>query len=106
ACVDGIDRALGKVAIVGLANGELEAEARSAGHEYLREAFADRGTRADGTLVPRGEPGAILQDPAAAAERARVIARTGAADTLCVHADTPTSLAIARAVRAALDEDA
>jgi UPF0271 protein len=103
ACVEGIERALGKVAIVGLANGELEAEARKAGHEYLREAFADRGVRADGTLVPRGEPGAILEDPAAAAERARAIAKTGAADTLCIHADTPTSLAIARAVRAALD---
>lgn len=105
ACVEGIGRALGRVPIVGLAGGALEAEARRTGHEFMREAFADRGVRADGTLVPRGEPGAILQDPRAAADRARALAKSGTADTLCVHADTPTALMIARAVRAALDED-
>ncbi|MDF2691810.1 MAG: Lactam utilization protein LamB [Labilithrix sp.] len=103
ACVDGIGRALGPIAIVGLAGGALEAEAKRAGHPYLREAFADRGVRADGTLVPRGEPGAILDDPEAAAERARLLVATRGADTLCIHADTPAALVIARAVRQALD---
>lgn len=102
ACVRGIGRALGPVPIVGLAGGALEAEARSAGHPYLREAFADRGVRADGTLVPRGEPGAVLDDPVAAAARARALGGGGQADTLCIHADTPSALAIARAVREAL----
>jgi UPF0271 protein len=99
ATVEGIARALGDVAIVGLAGGAIEAEAKRRGHRYLREAFADRGVRPDGTLVPRGQPGAILEDPQAAAERARVLE----ADTLCVHADTATALLITRAVRAALD---
>jgi UPF0271 protein len=103
ACVDGIRRALGEVAIVGLAGGALEAEAKRAGLPYQREAFADRGVRPDGTLVPRSEPGAILSDPDAAAERARALVLSGAAETLCVHADTPSALAIARAVRGALD---
>jgi UPF0271 protein len=104
ACVEGIGRALGHVPILGLAGGALEAEAKRAGHELLREAFADRGVRADGALIPRGEPGAILADPRVAAERARDLVKSGTADTLCVHADTPTALTIARAVRAALDE--
>ncbi len=102
ACVRAISRALGPVAIVGLEGGALATEARAAGHPYLREAFADRGVRPDGTLVPRGEPGAILQDPSAAAERARELRDSGRADTLCIHADTPAALAIARAVRQAL----
>jgi UPF0271 protein len=102
ACVKAIGRALGPIPIVGLAGGALEAEARAAGHPYLREAFADRGVRPDGTLVPRGEPGAILDDPAAAAARARALRASGSAETLCVHADTPAALAIARAVKAVL----
>jgi UPF0271 protein len=106
AVVDGIARALGpRVAIVGLAGGALEHAAKSAGHEYLREAFADRGVRADGSLVPRGEPGALLEDPKAAADRARSLSKSGAVDTLCIHADTPSALEIARAVRKALDDD-
>lgn len=102
ACVDGIARALGDVDIVGLAGGHLEAEARRRGHRYLREAFADRGVRPDGSLVPRGEPGALIEDPVVAAERARDLSKSGAAETLCVHADTPSALVIARAVRGAL----
>lgn len=102
ACVEAIGRALGPVPIVGLAGGALEAESRRAGHPYQREAFADRGVRADGSLVPRGQPGAILDDPAQAAARARGLRESGAADTLCVHADTPAALVIARAVKEAL----
>jgi UPF0271 protein len=104
ACIGGIARALGAVAIVGLAGGALEEAARRGGHPFLREAFADRGVRPDGSLVPRGQPGAVLDDPAEAADRARAFRRAGSADTLCVHADTPSSLAIARAVAAALRE--
>lgn len=103
ACVDGVARALGEVAIVGLAGGELALAAERRGHPYLREAFADRGTRPDGTLIPRGEPGALLVDPAAAADRARRLVRERGADTLCIHGDTVGSVEIARAVRAALD---
>ncbi|MBX3204693.1 MAG: LamB/YcsF family protein [Labilithrix sp.] len=103
ACVAGIGRALGRVPVVGLAGGALEVAAKRAGHPYLREAFADRGVRADGTLVPRGEPGAIVDDPEVAAGRARALRESRQADTLCVHADTPAALVIARAVRRALD---
>jgi 5-oxoprolinase (ATP-hydrolysing) subunit A len=99
ACVRAIKDALGIVRVVGLASGALEAAARAAAMPYLVEAFADRGVLPDGSLVPRGQPGALIEDPRAAAERARAITN---ADTLCIHGDTPNAVAIARAVRAVL----
>jgi UPF0271 protein len=99
--VRAIGHALGRVVIVGLAGGELEKAARAAGHAYWREAFADRGVR-DGKLIPRGEPGALITSPSEAASRARSLVEAGGVETLCCHADTPSSLAIVRAVRAAL----
>jgi UPF0271 protein len=99
ACVEGILRALGPTAIVGPAGGALERAARAAGLPFQREAFVDRGLRADGTLVPRGEPGAMIEDPTDAAARARVLAARLEVDTLCLHADTAGALAMARAVR-------
>ena len=79
----------------------LREAADAAGLRYLREGFADRAVRPDGSLVPRSEPGALVTDPAAAAARARELAADH--DTVCIHADTPGSLAIARAVRDAVD---
>lgn len=100
ACLEGARRALGDVNVVASPGGGLEVVARALGLPFLREAFADRGVRADGSLVPRGEPGAMIVDPAEAADRARVLARSH--DALCVHGDTEGAVAIARAVRAVL----
>lgn len=100
ACLDGARRALGAVTVVASPHGGLERVARAMGLPFLREAFADRGVRADGSLVPRGEPGAMIVDPDAAA--ARALALAPAHDALCVHGDTDGAVAIARAVRAAL----
>ena len=102
AVVHGASRALGDaISLIGPSAGALREAALAAGLGYLSEGFADRGIRADGTLVPRGEPGALITEPAAAA--ARVHALAGSVDVVCVHADTPGALAIARAVREALD---
>jgi UPF0271 protein len=74
----------------------------------------DRAYRPDGSLVPRGEPGALVTDPKAAAAQAlsivcerRVKTRDGSyhgltVDTLCLHGDTPGAREIGRAVRSAL----
>lgn len=102
ACVRAIKDALGVVAVVGLPNGALEEAAKAAGMPYLVEAFADRGMLSDGTLVPRGQPGALVEDPKIAAMNARDIAERRTADTVCIHGDTPNAVAIARAVRAVL----
>ncbi len=80
--------------------------AASAGLAYAREGFADRAMRDDGTLVPRDQPGALVLDPVLAAHRATVLASSGEFETICVHGDTPGAVAIARAVREALDAHA
>jgi UPF0271 protein len=104
AVVRGVIAALGQnVAVIGPPVGALRDAADAAGLPYLREGFADRGVRGDGSLVPRGEPGALVTDPARAAAQAIALAASGGVDALCVHADTPGALAIARAVREALD---
>nr|WP_199345282.1 5-oxoprolinase subunit PxpA [Mycobacteroides chelonae] len=74
--------------------------ARELGLRVVTEAFADRAYREDGTLVPRGEPGAVLHDPAAVAARIPALSKT--AESICVHGDSPDAVTIARAVRAAL----
>jgi len=98
--VSGVIAALGMVTMIGPPAGALRDSARMHGMPYLREGFADRGTRADGTLIPRDQPGALITDAAAASARAAALGSSS--DALCVHGDTPNSLAIARAVRAAL----
>ena len=103
AVLDGARSALGRpFTVVGPPRGALAEAAAALGLPYAREGFADRARRADGSLVPRSEPGALITDPAIAAATALELARSGALDTLCVHGDTPGALAIARAVRAAL----
>jgi len=101
AVLDGAIGALGSnIAVIGPPHGPLRELAATLGVRYAREGFADRRMHEDGTLVPRSEPGALVTDPARAAEQAVALAPT--VDTICMHADTPNALAIARAVREAL----
>ncbi len=102
------------VPLLGL-QGEIAAAARAVGLPFRQEAFLDRGYLPDGALVPRGAPGALLDDPAIVAARAVRLARDGVVEavdgslvrvdavSLCVHGDSPGAVAMARAVRAALD---
>jgi UPF0271 protein len=88
--------------------------ARRAGVRVVFEGFPDRGYLRSGALTDRGEPGAVIEDPAAVAERARSLVERGGVtavdgawtpvevDTLCIHGDTPGAAAAARAVRSAL----
>lgn len=94
-----------RVAWIGPARGQIWTRAKERGLEYVREAFADRGVLPDGSLVPRGRPGALIVDPDRAAEQAVRLAKAGGADTLCVHSDTPGAVVIARAVREALERE-
>jgi 5-oxoprolinase (ATP-hydrolysing) subunit A len=86
-----------------------------AGLTIVYEAFLDRGYGPDGRLVPRGRPGALVDDPVEAADRAVAIVVHGVvptvdggeialrAQTLCLHGDGPRAAAIARAARGALE---
>jgi UPF0271 protein len=100
--------------VLGL-GGEIERSCRERGLRFEREAFPDRGYLADGTLAPRGTPGALVTDPAEVAERAvamaqgRVVSVDGtvlevAPASLCLHGDSPSAVENGRAVRQALDE--
>lgn len=100
--------------IVGLPGSVFLDLAARAGLRAIREAFADRGYRADGSLVSRREPGAVLGDPDEVADRVVRMVTTGliptvdggttpfAADSICLHGDSPGAVAMARAVRVAL----
>ena len=90
--------------------------AEDAGIPAVAEGFADRAYTAEGRLVSRREPGAVLHDPGQVATRAVVMATEGRVEavdggevavevrSLCVHGDTPGAVELAKAVRAALDE--
>lgn len=103
--------------LAGLAGSELVRKAESAGLRAVSEVFADRAYRADGTLVPRGTPGAVIDEVEAVVARALQMVRDGTvesidgvtvpivAHTICVHGDTPGAVALARALRDALTAD-
>lgn len=92
-----VDPSLG---MLGLPGSALLTAAERAGLRPIREGFADRGYKPDGTLVPRTEPGALLTDPDVAAAQAEKLAPN--VDTICVHSDTPGAVNLLRAVAARL----
>lgn len=116
AVIEGVLLAGGRPSVLGLPGSRLLAQAEAAGLTAVEEAFADRAYTPQGTLVPRGEQGAVLHDAddvvrrsvGMAVERA-VTAADGSripvgARSLCVHGDTPGAAALARRIRAALED--
>lgn len=111
----GVKRVLPGCAIYVPPAGALAAAGHAAGLTVCAEAFADRRYRENGSLVPRGEEGAIIDNPQSAAAQALEIAchqqvrtRTKqfhplAAATICVHGDAPHATAVLTAVRRALE---
>jgi UPF0271 protein len=91
--------------LLGLPRSELVAAAEAMGLRAACEAFADRAYRADGTLVPRTEPGAVIHDAADVVSRAVALARRSDVDTICVHGDTPGAAELAAQIRAELERE-
>ncbi|MFJ9781171.1 LamB/YcsF family protein [Amycolatopsis sp. NPDC101161] len=114
AIVDGLRRYDPALALLCLPNSEMQRQAEKAGVVAYAEAFADRAYTADGKLVSRKEPGAVLHDGSAVAERAVGMATGGGVvtadggqldllpDSLCVHGDTPGAVDLARRIREGL----
>lgn len=104
------------LAILGLPGSVVLRLAEERGIRAVREAFADRAYTAEGTLVSRREPGAVLHDADQVAERMVRLATTGTvlaldgsevavdAESICVHGDSPGAVAMATAVRRALED--
>ena len=105
------------VALFGLPNSMTESLAAEHGVRFVREWFADRGYLANGELVPRSRPDALVTDPSLVASRVARLIRDGVVDcvdgvalrlecnTICVHSDTPDAARLLRAVRDALSRE-
>jgi UPF0271 protein len=103
--------------VLGLPDSVFFEEAGRRGLRTVSEAFADRAYQPDGRLVSRREPGAVLHDPAAIAERVVAMVTTGTVtavdgstvdvrvESICVHGDSPGAVQIASAVRDRLKAD-
>ena len=110
--IKGVDPTLVNVVMPGLA---MARASEWEGIPTAMEIFADRAYEDDGSLVSRRKPGAVLHDAEAAAERLlrmvqerALITVSGkcipvAIDTICVHGDEPTAVAMARTIRARLE---
>ncbi|ALN80226.1 5-oxoprolinase subunit PxpA [Lysobacter antibioticus] len=103
--------------VYGLSQSQLTDAAEAAGLRVAHEVFAERGYARNGRLLPRGQPGAVIEslDDAIAqvhglVVRGEVATADGGsialrADTLCLHGDRSDAPAFARALRAALEAD-
>ena len=110
--VAGFDSSLPLVALSGSV---LVDAGRDAGLDVVPEAFADRAYDAAGALVSRRRPGAVIHEPARMVERAVRMVRDGdvaaidgtplelAAETICVHGDTPGAADLAMTLRRGLE---
>lgn len=110
--VRAVDPGLGLLAI---ARTEQVAAGEAAGLAVHAEIFADRGYTEAGQLIPRGQPGALITEADAAADRVVRMVEAGAIITaagthlptpirsICVHGDSDHAVATARAVRARLE---
>lgn len=115
--VDALLNATSGAALVGPPASELLQAASVNRVTYIAEAFVDRAYRPDGRLVPRSEPNAVHADINTITTQALMLAIDGkvtaedgevievAADTLCIHGDTPNASQVARAVRDVLESN-
>ena len=106
-----------EVILVGLAGSRLIEAGLEAGLRVAQEAFPDRAYEPDGSLRPRDLPGALIEDPEAAAANGLRLAGEGvsitrdgitekvAVDTLCVHGDKPGAASRAAQLRRALEDE-
>lgn len=95
----------------------MQKEAELVGLPFAAEVFADRGYQDDGSLVPRGKPGAMITDPKEAADRVLRMIEEGKvtsvsgkdisikADSVCIHGDNEKAVTFARTIRKALEDD-
>ena len=115
---DAIARAVQSAApgavLLALSGSEMVRAAQAIGLPVASEVFADRGYRPDGSLVPRGTPGAMIEDEDEAITRVIRMVKEGKvracdgtdiairADSVCVHGDGPKALAFVQKISAAL----
>ncbi len=102
---------------VGPSNSKIMDMARDMGARVAHEVFADRAYNSDGTLVPRGKHGAVIEDKEEIARRVVSMIKDGGissidgkwvelkADTICIHGDNPNAVEIAKYLREILKDE-
>ena len=105
AVVAGITKISNQVMLYALPGSRLAEAGQAAGLTICQEGFADRRYLENGSLMPRNEPGAVITHVDEAVARALDLAKSGNVETLCVHGDGPTAVAILRLLRKALEAD-
>jgi UPF0271 protein len=93
-----------RLALLGLPGSELAKAASRRGIRFVAEGFADRRYRPDGSLVPRWEPDALVDDPREGAGQVMRLIREHGVETICVHGDNPQAVAFVTALRQSLTE--
>ena len=88
--------------VVGLPGSRLQALSKGR-CGFIAEGFADRRYRPDGSLVPRTQADAMIEEPAEAVRQVSWLIRDQGVQTICVHGDNPEALAFVQEVRAALE---
>lgn len=111
AYLDHVARRWPRLIIMSRSGGDVSRRAGLFGLRVLAEGFLDRAYRNDGSLLPRGENGAVLDDPTEAIRRCQLLLDRGswpsvdgtwipmAAETLCIHGDSPGSLRMLEKLR-------
>lgn len=102
--------------LYGLAGSEMIRAAEKVGLRAAGEVFADRTYQDDGSLTPRSQPDAMIDDVEAAVLQVKRMVTEGLvrsvrgndvavrADTLCIHGDQPGALAFVKRIRAELKQ--
>jgi 5-oxoprolinase (ATP-hydrolysing) subunit A len=90
--------------LMALPGSRIEALCAASRVPFVAEGFADRRYRPDGSLVPRTQPDAFVEDPDEAVRQAEWLIRERGVQTLCVHGDNPQALVFVRTLRQALTE--
>jgi UPF0271 protein len=106
-----------EIIYVALTGSAMHTAAKKLGLRLAREGFADRQYEDDGNLASRSIPGTVIKDPATACAQAIRMVRDGElisrhgkvipvqVETLCVHGDESTGVAVAREVRKGLEAE-
>jgi 5-oxoprolinase (ATP-hydrolysing) subunit A len=102
AVVDAVVSLDDRLPLLGLPGAVVLDIAARRGLRTVTEYFIDRSYTVDGRLVDRRRPDAMITDVDLAAERAVDAARSGVADSLCLHGDSTEAVAMAAKVREAL----
>jgi UPF0271 protein len=92
-----------KIPLMGLESTAHRVVAERAGQGFIREGFADRSYQPNGLLVPRSEPGALLEDPEMV--KAQTLKLALHVDSICLHGDGQHALEFAERVYSTLKDN-